>query len=82
LIRYKWIFLAVASIFTTVVLWIIYLRYLLAKKAIESQVEVDKYRIQLEYHPSSEVRQLEHAKDRPGDADSDSGKNEQRPDSG
>jgi hypothetical protein len=30
------------------VIWIIYLRYLLAKKSIESQAEVNKYRLQLE----------------------------------
>jgi len=30
------------------VIWIIYLRYLLAKKSIESQTEVNKYRLQLE----------------------------------
>jgi len=82
LIRYKWIFLAIASVFTAIVLWIIYLRYLLAKKAIESQAEIDKYRIQLEYNPSSEVRQLEYSKDDPADAADRSGKNEKQPESG
>lgn len=48
LIRYKWVFLALAAIFLALVVWIVYLRYLLAKKAIESRMEVDKYRLRLE----------------------------------
>ncbi|MCP4747485.1 MAG: hypothetical protein GY874_15280 [Desulfobacteraceae bacterium] len=46
--QYKWIMLA--AIFTLLVLaaWIIYLRYRLAAKAIESRAEVEKYRLQLE----------------------------------
>jgi len=52
LIQYKWIFLSTGIIFLGMIIWIIYLRYLLAKKAIESQTEVDKYRLQLEYHPN------------------------------
>jgi len=30
-------------------IWVIYLRYLLARKTIESQVEIDKFRLQLEF---------------------------------
>ena len=61
LIRYKWIFLAAGLIFLGVVIWIIYLRYLLAKKAIESQTEVDKHRLQLEYGQNATyLTQLEH----------------------
>ncbi|UCD90435.1 MAG: hypothetical protein JSW04_03065 [Desulfobacterales bacterium] len=61
LIRYKWVFLSIGFIFLGVILWIIYLRYLLAKKAIDSQTEVDKYRLQLEYHPNgTPPPQLEH----------------------
>jgi hypothetical protein len=52
LIQYKWVFLSTGIIFLGMIIWIIYLRYLLAKKAIESQAEVDKYRLQLEYHPN------------------------------
>ena len=48
LIRYKWAFASLAIAFLSLVFWIIYLRYLLAKKAIDSQVEVDKYRLRLE----------------------------------
>lgn len=73
LVRYKWVFLAVAFLFTAVVLWIIYLRYLLAKKAIESQTEVDKYRIQLEHHPSPEVRQIDYVDARREDAAEEGG---------
>ncbi len=47
-IRYKWIFLPAITVLVGMVMWIIYLRYLLAKKSIESQTEVNKYRLQLE----------------------------------
>ncbi len=51
--RYKWVFLSVATLFFGLVVWVIYLRYLLAKKTIESQVEVDKYRLQLELNTNN-----------------------------
>ncbi len=61
LTRYKWIFLSVGIIFLGLVVWIIYLRYLLAKKTIESQTEIDKHRLQLEYNQSQQSRlQLEY----------------------
>lgn len=46
--RYKWAVLGIVAVFLAVVLWIIYLRYLLARKSIEGQIEVEKYRLQLE----------------------------------
>jgi hypothetical protein len=46
-IRYKWIFLPMAVILIVIVVWIIYLRYLLAKQAIQSQAEVSKYQLAL-----------------------------------
>ena len=49
LTRYKWIFLSFGMVFLGLILWIIYLRYLLAKKAIDSHAEIDKYRLQLEF---------------------------------
>ena len=49
LLRFKWFFLAAALMGFGLVVWIVYLRYLLARKTIESRVEVDKFRIQLEY---------------------------------
>lgn len=61
LTRYKWIFLSVGIVFLGLVVWIIYLRYLLAKKTIESQAEIDKHRLQLEYNQSQRSRhQLEY----------------------
>ena len=68
LIRYKWIFLAVAAVLLTVVLWIVYLRYLLAKKAIESQTEVEKYRLRLEYEPARTPERLEYRETAAADA--------------
>lgn len=49
LTRYKWIFLSFGMVFLGLIIWIIYLRYLLAKKAIDSHAEIDKYRLQLEF---------------------------------
>lgn len=46
--RYKWIFLSVGILFAALVVWIIYLRYLLAKKSIESQTEIKKYQLQID----------------------------------
>ncbi len=48
LTRYKWVFAAVAGVLCALVAWIIYLRYLLAKKSIESQAELKKLRLQIE----------------------------------
>ena len=47
--RYKWIFIPMGIIFLGLFIWIIYLRYLLAKRAIDRQAETDKYRLRLEY---------------------------------
>jgi hypothetical protein len=49
LTRYKWIFLSVGIVVFGLIIWTIYLRYLLAKKTIDNQVEIDKYRLQLEF---------------------------------
>ena len=46
--KYRWVALGVVGVFLGLVVWIIFLRYLLAKKAIESQADVEKYRLQLE----------------------------------
>lgn len=48
IIRYKWVVLAMAGVFLGFVAWIVFLRYLLARKAIETQADVEKYRLQLE----------------------------------
>jgi hypothetical protein len=61
LARYKWIFLSIGLIFLGLIIWIIYLKYLLAKKAIASQAEIDKYRLQLEFdHGNKYPLQLVH----------------------
>jgi len=52
-IQYKWIFIALLVISFGVGLWIVYLRYLLAKKSIESQTEIQKHRLSLDYHSQS-----------------------------
>nr|WP_246293730.1 hypothetical protein [Desulfobacter latus] len=68
-IRYQWIVIVLVAIFFGVGLWIIYLRYLLARKSIESHIEVEKHRLSLEYHshadqpllleePSNEVQAI------------------------
>jgi len=49
-IQYEWVFFVLLGIVVCVGLWIIYLRYLLAKKSIQSQTEIQKHRISLEYH--------------------------------
>ena len=37
------------------IIWVTYLRYILAKKTIENQTEVEKYRIRLEYEKNSTI---------------------------
>ncbi len=53
IVQYKWVVLGAVGVLLALVVWVIYLRYLLARKTIESQVEVDKFRIQLEMHPEN-----------------------------
>ena len=48
IVRYKWVALAAAAVLLGIVLWIIYLRFCLARRAIEAQADVEKYRLQLE----------------------------------
>ncbi len=68
LVRFKWVFLIVGLAVFAVVVWIIYLKFLLAKKTMDSQVEVDKYRMQLEYKQGAQtIPQLEHQKVENGD---------------
>ncbi len=58
IVKYKWVVLGAVLVLLALVTWIIYLRYLLAKKTIESQVEVDKFRIQLEMDPENRQMRL------------------------
>jgi hypothetical protein len=53
IIKYKWVVLGAVGVILALVIWIIYLRYLLARKTIESHVEVDKFRLQLEMAPEN-----------------------------
>ena len=48
-IRFRWLLISAGGVFTGVVVWIIYLRYLLAKKTIENRTEMEKFRLELEY---------------------------------
>ena len=48
-IRFKWVFITLGVVVVGIGLWIVYLRYLLAKKSIESRMEVEKHRLALEY---------------------------------
>jgi hypothetical protein len=67
--RYKWIFLSAAVIFLGLIIWMIYLRYLLAKKTIDSQMEIKKYRMQLEYDKADNIPlQLEYDPEEKSDA--------------
>lgn len=66
LVRYKWFFIAVAAVALGIVLWMVYLRYLLAKQAIASRTEVEKYRLELEYTRETPAnRMIEHRADPP-----------------
>lgn len=49
IVTYKWAALGLAMTLVGMLLLIIFLRYLLAKKSLESRVEVEKFRLRLEY---------------------------------
>ena len=53
LIDYKWIFIIAGSVLLAFFIWLVYLKYLLTKKSIDCQTEIEKYRIQLEYDKNS-----------------------------
>jgi len=54
LLEYKWFFLFIMLFSFALFTWIVYLRYLLARKTIDSQTEVNKMRVQLEMHRSAD----------------------------
>ena len=64
IIRFKWFFLATAVIVLGIMVWIIYLRYLLAQKTIDSQTEIEKLRLQLASGNSNSL-QIEYASPQP-----------------
>ncbi|CAN2040852.1 conserved membrane hypothetical protein [Candidatus Magnetomoraceae bacterium gMMP-15] len=49
LLRFKWFFLVAGLLITAIFIWFVYLRYLLAKKTLDSKIEVEKHRLQLSY---------------------------------
>lgn len=49
IIRFKWVFITLGVVMAGIGVWIVYLRYLLAKKSIESHTEIEKHRLALEY---------------------------------
>jgi hypothetical protein len=48
-VRFKWVFISTAVFLAGLLVWIVYLRYLLARKSIECRTEVEKHRLQLEF---------------------------------
>ena len=85
LIRYKWFFIAVAAISLGLLIWVIYLRYLLARKSIESRTDLEKHRLELAYKHGKGPERLGHSQDqdllvswRPDGEDPPDGKNSSR----
>lgn len=62
--RFKWAILGLGAAALGLVVWVIYLKFLLAKKSMDSQVEVDKHRLELEYKHGVKTAaiQVEHQK--------------------
>ncbi|MCJ8500385.1 hypothetical protein [Desulfatitalea alkaliphila] len=46
--EYRWVFIAIFAVILGLVIWFIFLRYRLAQRTIDAQMEVEKYRLQLE----------------------------------
>ncbi len=64
--RYKWFFLGTGGIALGLVVWVIYLRYLLARKAMDTRVELEKCKMQLEYaNGNNQAPQLTYEEDKP-----------------
>lgn len=65
--RYKWVFLSAVILISGIVVWSIYLRYLLARKVIESRAEIEKCRLELEYNQKAgSLLRLAHDKNKTG----------------
>jgi hypothetical protein len=63
--KYRWVAFGLGGVFLGLVIWIIFLRYLLARKSIEAQADVEKYRLQLELMSRQEQTPQLAAPDRP-----------------
>jgi hypothetical protein len=61
MVRYKWFFIGAAAVCLALLIWVIYLRYLLARRSIESRTELEKHRLELAYKHGGQVpRNLTH----------------------
>lgn len=49
LVRFKWVFIAVGAVLVGLFVWVIYLRYLLARRTIDKQAELQRARLELEF---------------------------------
>jgi hypothetical protein len=47
IVRFHWFFIAAALAMTGIFVWFIYLKYLIAKKTIESRTEIEKIKLQI-----------------------------------
>jgi len=56
LVRFKWVFIAAGTVVVGLFVWIIYLRYLLAKRSIDNQAELEKVRLQIGYRGETTPR--------------------------
>lgn len=67
IMRFKWVILLAGLLAFGLLAWVIYLKYLLAKKSMDSQVDIDKHRLELEYkyNPKAQL-QLEHRQNEKG----------------
>lgn len=54
IIRFKWFFIGVCLTIAGLFSWFIYLRYLLARKAIESRTEIEKIKLQIIHETNNE----------------------------
>ncbi|MFW6332828.1 MAG: hypothetical protein ACOC23_05955 [Thermodesulfobacteriota bacterium] len=75
LVRFKWVVIAAAAVVVGLFAWIIYLRYLLAKRSIDNQAELERARLELEFNQGAAApMQLEYQQngsDAPPDAPPD-----------
>ncbi|GBC59910.1 hypothetical protein DENIS_0852 [Desulfonema ishimotonii] len=62
LVRFKWVVIGAACVVVGLVIWIVYLRYLLARRSIDNQAELERARLQLEFGVGGKAPiQLEYA---------------------
>lgn len=57
--EYKWAFIAFFAVLTSLLIYVIYLRYLLARRAIDAKAAVEKYRLELAYKNTMDVSATE-----------------------